>query len=83
MQLLVLFCPIPPKCEGEHPGEEPVASHLSSSSTNLTRGLVPRRLFRELPRSQDTIYLQTYMPSPGFKPRSYGTTLASLTLYQI
>ncbi|GFT95931.1 hypothetical protein TNCV_312581 [Trichonephila clavipes] len=44
-------------------------------SNNLTRGLAVRRLFRVPPCCKGTIHLQTYMPSPGFEPRLYGTTL--------
>ncbi|GFU40270.1 hypothetical protein TNCV_1733701 [Trichonephila clavipes] len=44
------------------------ASHLSSPSTNLTRGVVDRRLFRVPPCRAGTIHLQTSMSSPGFEP---------------
>ncbi|GFV58168.1 hypothetical protein TNCV_687751 [Trichonephila clavipes] len=43
--------------------------------TNHTRGLAARRLFRVAPRRNGTIYLQTSMSSPGFKPRPYGTVV--------
>ncbi|GFT85402.1 transposable element Tcb2 transposase [Trichonephila clavipes] len=42
-------------------------------STHLTRGLAARRLF-PVPRRR----LQTPMPSPGFKPRPYGTAVQIL-----
>ncbi|GFY25733.1 uncharacterized protein TNCV_3060641 [Trichonephila clavipes] len=48
-------------------------SHLSFPSTNLTRGLTDRWLFRIPPCREGTTHLQTSMPSPGFQPRSYGT----------
>ncbi|GFT84924.1 hypothetical protein TNCV_2507521 [Trichonephila clavipes] len=38
----------------------------SSPSTNLTRGLAARRLFRVHPRRKGTVHLQISMPSPGF-----------------
>ncbi|GFX05707.1 acetoacetyl-CoA synthetase [Trichonephila clavipes] len=50
------------------------ASRLSSTSTNLTRGLEARRLFRVPPCRKGTIHLQTSVSSPGFEPSSYGTT---------
>ncbi|GFU21397.1 hypothetical protein TNCV_891411 [Trichonephila clavipes] len=49
------------------------ASHLSSPSTNLTRGHAARRLSVVPPCSDGTIHLQTSISSPGFKPRPYGT----------
>ncbi|GFS63546.1 fibroblast growth factor receptor-like 1 [Trichonephila clavipes] len=58
--------------EGENP-EESGASDLSFPSINLTRGPAARRLFRVPPCHEGTIHLQTSMPSPGFKPRPYGT----------
>ncbi|GFT73966.1 hypothetical protein TNCV_4895821 [Trichonephila clavipes] len=48
-------------------------SHLSSPSTNLTRGLVARRLFKVPPCREGTIHLQTSMSSPGFEPSPNGT----------
>ncbi|GFU83803.1 hypothetical protein TNCV_1694731 [Trichonephila clavipes] len=50
----------------------PGASHLSSPSTKLTRGLEARWLFRVPPCHEVTVHLQTSMPSPGLEPRSYG-----------
>ncbi|GFS89738.1 DUF5641 domain-containing protein [Trichonephila clavipes] len=50
------------------------ASHLSSPSDNLTRGLATQRIFR-VPAC-DTIHLQTSMPSPGFESRPYGTVIS-------
>ncbi|GFW23038.1 hypothetical protein TNCV_3801391 [Trichonephila clavipes] len=44
-------------------------------SNNLMRGLVTQRLFRVLPCREGIIHLQTPMPSPGFEPRPYGTTV--------
>ncbi|GFY25500.1 hypothetical protein TNCV_2486201 [Trichonephila clavipes] len=49
------------------------ATHLSSTSTNLTRGLVAQRLFKLPPYREGTIHLQTSIPSLGFEPRSDGT----------
>ncbi|GFV50973.1 hypothetical protein TNCV_302341 [Trichonephila clavipes] len=50
-----------------------------SASTNLTRGLATRWLFRVLQCREGTINLQTSMPSPGFKSRPYGPQSSSLT----
>ncbi|GFV83388.1 reverse transcriptase domain-containing protein [Trichonephila clavipes] len=55
------------------------ASHLSSP--NLTRGLAARWLFRVSPCREGTIYLQTSMSSPGFKPRPYGTAVGAANRY--
>ncbi|GFX43307.1 hypothetical protein TNCV_2390151 [Trichonephila clavipes] len=49
-------------------------SRLSSPSTNLTRELAARRLFRVPPCHTGTIHLQTSMSSPGSEPSPYGTT---------
>ncbi|GFX03434.1 hypothetical protein TNCV_4634461 [Trichonephila clavipes] len=54
--------------EGEHLGVAPGLSHISSPSTNLTRGLAARRILRVLPCREDTIHLQTPMTSLGFEP---------------
>ncbi|GFU86045.1 hypothetical protein TNCV_3070471 [Trichonephila clavipes] len=48
-------------------------SHFSTPSTNQTRGLAARRLFRVAPYRKGTIHLQTSMSSPGFEPSPYGT----------
>ncbi|GFT00533.1 hypothetical protein TNCV_140931 [Trichonephila clavipes] len=50
-----------------------------SPSTNLARGLVSQRLFRMSPCRENCIHLQTFISSPGFKTRPYGTESASLT----
>ncbi|GFU53883.1 hypothetical protein TNCV_4254811 [Trichonephila clavipes] len=55
----------------ERPGEGSGAFYLSSPSTNLTRRLTTRRLFRE-PLCR---HLQTSMSSPGFKPSPYSTAV--------
>ncbi|GFX54782.1 uncharacterized protein TNCV_2556681 [Trichonephila clavipes] len=44
--------------------------------TNLTRGLVARRLFRVPSCRKGTIHLQTSMSSPGFEPSPYGTAVS-------
>ncbi|GFT87091.1 hypothetical protein TNCV_2748521 [Trichonephila clavipes] len=54
------------------------ASHLSSPSTNHTRGLAARWLFSVPLCLEDTIHLQTSIPSPGFEPRPYSIA-ASVT----
>ncbi|GFX11673.1 hypothetical protein TNCV_4340191 [Trichonephila clavipes] len=50
--------------------------HFSLPSTNLMRGLAPRRLFRVPPHSEGTMHLQTYMPSLGFRPEPDCTALS-------
>ncbi|GFV82499.1 hypothetical protein TNCV_3982891 [Trichonephila clavipes] len=60
-----------PNFEGEHPGGGSGASRLFPPSTNLTRGLATHWIFRVLPCHEG----MTYMPSPGFKPRPYGTAV--------
>ncbi|GFV64812.1 hypothetical protein TNCV_809091 [Trichonephila clavipes] len=57
------------------------ASNLSSPSTNLTRGLVARRLLRILPCRKGTIHLQASIPSLRFKPRPYGTAVSDTNHY--
>ncbi|GFX43960.1 uncharacterized protein TNCV_4112391 [Trichonephila clavipes] len=49
-------------------GEHPVSGQRPS--TNLTRGLVAGT-----PCHEGTLHLQTYMPSPRFGPRPYGTSV--------
>ncbi|GFY27885.1 hypothetical protein TNCV_243501 [Trichonephila clavipes] len=58
-----------------------MASHLSSTSTNLTRGLAAHRLFRGPPCHKGTLHLQTPMPSLGFEPRPYGTAVSIINHY--
>ncbi|GFV69009.1 hypothetical protein TNCV_1999751 [Trichonephila clavipes] len=53
-----------------------MTSHLSFPSTNLTRGLVARLLFRVPPCHKGPIYLQTSMHFSGFEPKSYGTAVS-------
>ncbi|GFW15171.1 hypothetical protein TNCV_173181 [Trichonephila clavipes] len=57
------------------------ASHLSSPSTNLTRGLAVRRLLIVPPHREGTIHLQTSVPSPGFEPRPYATAVSVANHY--
>ncbi|GFY26381.1 hypothetical protein TNCV_25781 [Trichonephila clavipes] len=57
------------------------ASHLSSPSTNLTRELAARRLFKVPPCHEGTIHLQTSMSSPGFESRLDGTAVSVDNLY--
>ncbi|GFX14822.1 hypothetical protein TNCV_1485651 [Trichonephila clavipes] len=57
------------------------ASHLSSPSTNYTRGLPARRLFRVPPCRKGIIPLQTSMPSPGFEPTPYGIVISVANHY--
>ncbi|GFV99285.1 hypothetical protein TNCV_1512571 [Trichonephila clavipes] len=46
MQVTVRFCSVPPQSSGRKPWTCQGTSHLSSPSTNHTRGLAARRLFR-------------------------------------
>ncbi|GFT68926.1 hypothetical protein TNCV_1804551 [Trichonephila clavipes] len=56
-------------------------SHLSSPSTNFTRGLAARRLFNIPPRREGTTHLQTSMSSPGLEPRPNGTAVSVTNHY--
>ncbi|GFT75841.1 hypothetical protein TNCV_851431 [Trichonephila clavipes] len=57
IQVTVRLSSVPlPNFEGEHPGGGSGASHLSSPSTNLTSGLVTRRLFR-VPQAAKALYI--------------------------
>ncbi|GFW50507.1 hypothetical protein TNCV_2888101 [Trichonephila clavipes] len=51
------------------------ASHLSSPSTYLTRGLAAPWLFRVPPCCEGIIHLQTSMSSPEFELSPYGTAV--------
>ncbi|GFU03314.1 hypothetical protein TNCV_3338331 [Trichonephila clavipes] len=57
------------------------ASHLSSPSTDLTRGLAARRLFKVPPCREGTIHLQTSMSSPRFEPSPNGTAVTVANHY--
>ncbi|GFV29391.1 hypothetical protein TNCV_438101 [Trichonephila clavipes] len=57
------------------------ASHLSTPSTNHTRGLAARRLFRVPPCCKGIIHLQTSMSTPEFKPSLYGTAVSVANHY--
>ncbi|GFU57846.1 hypothetical protein TNCV_2705851, partial [Trichonephila clavipes] len=57
------------------------ASHFSSPSTNLTRGLVARYLFKVLPCREGTIHLQASMSSLGFEPSPNGTAVSVTNHY--
>ncbi|GFX91837.1 hypothetical protein TNCV_3530361 [Trichonephila clavipes] len=54
---------------------------LASLSTNLTRGLAARWLFKVPPCRKGTIHLQTSMPSPGFELRPYGIIVSVTNHY--
>ncbi|GFY33903.1 hypothetical protein TNCV_4596111 [Trichonephila clavipes] len=62
--------------EREHAGGWSETSHLSSSSTNLTRGLAARRLFKVPPCRKGTTYLQTSKSHLGFELRPYDTAVS-------
>ncbi|GFW48564.1 hypothetical protein TNCV_3838991 [Trichonephila clavipes] len=57
------------------------AFQFSSPSTNLTRELAARWLFRVPPCHKGTLHLQTSMLSPGFEPRPYNTTVSATNYY--
>ncbi|GFV77584.1 hypothetical protein TNCV_1071131 [Trichonephila clavipes] len=77
MQVTVRFSRFHPNFEGDHLGD----GLLSTPSTNFTRRLGSRRLFRVPPCREGTIHLQTSMPSPGFEPRLYGTAVSVTNHY--
>ncbi|GFV24499.1 hypothetical protein TNCV_813831 [Trichonephila clavipes] len=56
---------------------------LSSPSTNHTRGLTARQLFRVHSCLKGTIHLQTFVSSPGFEPSPYGTAVSVTNHYTI
>ncbi|GFX17811.1 uncharacterized protein TNCV_2292601 [Trichonephila clavipes] len=64
-----------PNLEGEIPGSG------QGPSTNHTRGLAARRLFRVPPCRKGTIHLQTSMSSPRFEPSPYGTAVSVANHY--
>ncbi|GFW36071.1 hypothetical protein TNCV_4929341 [Trichonephila clavipes] len=72
MQATVRFYSVPPQFRGRKPWGWPGAYHLSSPSTNHTRRLAARRLFRVPPCRKGTIHLQT----PGFEPSPYGIAVS-------
>ncbi|GFY07437.1 uncharacterized protein TNCV_5086221 [Trichonephila clavipes] len=63
------------EAEGENPGGG------QGPSTNHTRGLAARRLFRVPPCRKGTIHLQTSMSSPGFEPSLYGIAVSVANHY--
>ncbi|GFW36709.1 uncharacterized protein TNCV_1220411 [Trichonephila clavipes] len=80
--MTVRFYSVPPQFRGRKPGEGgAVASHFSFPSTNVTRGLAARRLFKVPPCRKCSIHLQTSMSSPGFEPSSYGTAASVANHY--
>ncbi|GFV43567.1 hypothetical protein TNCV_1690111 [Trichonephila clavipes] len=76
IQVTIQFSWFHPNPEGENPRKGPEAFKLFFPSTNLTRGLAARRLFR-VPHGAKIRYIwQTSMPSPGFEPRPYNTAVS-------
>ncbi|GFW93755.1 hypothetical protein TNCV_4220361 [Trichonephila clavipes] len=57
------------------------ASHISSPSTNHTRGFAARGLFIVPPCREGTTHLQASMSSPEFEPRPYGTAVSFANHY--
>ncbi|GFX82533.1 hypothetical protein TNCV_2166811 [Trichonephila clavipes] len=80
--MAVRFYSIPPRFIERTPWESLGAFHLSSPSTNHTKGPATRLLFKVSPCGEDTIHLQTSMPSPGSEPRPNGTAV-SVTYHYI
>ncbi|GFX11208.1 hypothetical protein TNCV_4424671 [Trichonephila clavipes] len=76
IQVTVRFCSVLPQFRGRTLWGWSKASQLSSPSTNLTRGLKARRLFRVPPCRKGTIHLQTSMSSLGFEPSPYGKAVS-------
>ncbi|GFT75572.1 hypothetical protein TNCV_1135401 [Trichonephila clavipes] len=70
MWVTVRFCSVPPQLRGRTPWG------WSGPSTNLTRGLAARKLFKVPPCRESTTHLQTSMPSPGFEHRPYGAAVS-------
>ncbi|GFW68557.1 hypothetical protein TNCV_529121 [Trichonephila clavipes] len=56
MQVTVRFCSVPPQFRERKPWGWSGASHLSFPSTNHTRGLAARRLFR-VPHTAKALYI--------------------------
>ncbi|GFV46244.1 uncharacterized protein TNCV_261951 [Trichonephila clavipes] len=54
---------------------------FSSPRTNLTRGLVARRLFRGTPCHKGILHLLTTMPSSGIEPRPYSRAVNATNHY--
>ncbi|GFW82877.1 uncharacterized protein TNCV_3494471 [Trichonephila clavipes] len=69
IQVTERFSSVHPNLEGKHQGGG------LGPSTNLTRGLAARRLFKVPPCREGTIHLQTSMSSPGFEPSPSGTAV--------
>ncbi|GFY08799.1 hypothetical protein TNCV_4659921 [Trichonephila clavipes] len=65
----------------ESPWGFPGISHLSSPSTNLTRGLAARQLFKVPLCRKGTKHLQTLMPSQGLEPKPCGTAVSVTNHY--
>ncbi|GFX92922.1 hypothetical protein TNCV_914721 [Trichonephila clavipes] len=80
IQVTVRFCSVPPQIL-RRALKGPGAYYLSSPSTNLTRELVARRLFKVPPCREGTIHLQTSMSSAKFEPRSFGTAVSVANHY--
>ncbi|GFT15832.1 hypothetical protein TNCV_3314361 [Trichonephila clavipes] len=74
MRVTVRYGWVPPQFCRRTPCEWSGASHISSPSTHLTRGLAARWIFKSIP-----IHLQTSMSCLRFEPRPHGTAV-SLTL---
>ncbi|GFX23817.1 uncharacterized protein TNCV_1788481 [Trichonephila clavipes] len=72
---------VSPQFRGRTPWGWSGASHLSFPSTNLTKGLAARRLFKVSPCREGTMHLQTSMSSPGFEPSPNGTAVSVANHY--
>ncbi|GFV66718.1 hypothetical protein TNCV_3319481 [Trichonephila clavipes] len=70
----ILVGPTPILRENTPEGGQRVC-HFSSPSTNRTRKIAARRIFR-VPSCQTTKHLQTSMPSSGFEPRPDATAVS-------
>ncbi|GFX91639.1 hypothetical protein TNCV_3682251 [Trichonephila clavipes] len=81
MQMTERFSLVSPQFRGRTPWGWSGAYHLSSPSTNLTRGLAARRLFKVLPCREGTMHSQISMSSPGFEPSPNGTAVSVANHY--
>ncbi|GFS86219.1 hypothetical protein TNCV_660981 [Trichonephila clavipes] len=80
IQVIERFISVSPNLEREHSGGGQGTADLSSPSTNLTRGLAARRLFK-VPYHKGTIHLKTSTSSLGFEPSPNGTTVSVANHY--
>ncbi|GFT01676.1 hypothetical protein TNCV_4205051 [Trichonephila clavipes] len=81
IQMTERFSSVSPQFRGRAPWGWSGAYHVSSPSTNLTRELAARRLFKIPSCREGTIHLQTSMSSPGFETSPNGTAVSVANHY--